>query len=97
MRILHTMMRITAVAKGRVQGVGYREFVLDCAHKTGIVGYVRNTPDGTVKIVAEGSKEALETFTHMIRAGGDPIIRVDSLQVVPGAPSEEFLGFVIRW
>ena len=77
--------------------MGYRDLVSDCARKTGIVGYVRNMPDGSVKIVAEGSKEALDTFTRMIRADKDPIIRVDSLQIVPEAPSEEFLGFVIRW
>ena len=44
------MERITAFAKGRVQGVGYRYFVSGCAHATGVHGYVKNLPDGTVEM-----------------------------------------------
>ena len=49
------MERITAVAKGRVQGVGYRHFIAGCAQATGVHGYVKNLPDGTVEMVAESS------------------------------------------
>ena len=56
------MMRITAVARGRVQGVGYRYFVTDCARTAGVTGFVKNNPDGTVLIGAEGEREALRVF-----------------------------------
>ncbi|HUT38109.1 MAG TPA: acylphosphatase [Methanoregula sp.] len=56
------MMRITAVAHGRVQGVGYRYFVTDCARKAGLSGFVKNMPDGSVLMVAEGGQEALDLF-----------------------------------
>ena len=40
------MIRITAVARGEVQGVGYRYFVTGCARAAGVTGYVKNKPDG---------------------------------------------------
>ncbi len=74
-------MRITAVARGEVQGVGYRYFVTGCARAAGVTGYVRNQPDGSVVMVAEG----------------DAVIRVDSLSVTTGDASGEFSGFGVKW
>lgn len=91
------MLRITARATGRVQGVGYRYFVIDCARQIGVAGFVRNMPDGSVTIVAEGSDEALGRFITLVRAGGDPIIRVDSLDVARGEPTGEYTGFEVRF
>lgn len=90
-------MRMTAVVRGRVQGVGYRYFVADCAQKTGITGFVRNLPDGSVMIVAEGSDEILETFIRMVLAEDDPLIRVEGTEVTRSRPTGEFSGFGIRW
>ncbi|MDD1720237.1 MAG: acylphosphatase [Methanoregulaceae archaeon] len=91
------MLRITAIARGRVQGVGYRYFVTDCARESGVSGFVRNMPDGSVTIVAEGSDEAVAGFLRMVKADGDPIIRVDTLQVTECEPDGEFREFGIRW
>jgi acylphosphatase len=91
------MMRITARAKGRVQGVGYRYFVTDCARETGVAGFVRNEPDGSVLITAEGSDDAVNEFVRKVRAEGDPFIRVDSLEVTESEPAGGFPGFGIRW
>jgi acylphosphatase len=91
------MMRITACAKGRVQGVGYRYFVTDCAQETGISGFVKNVPDGSVLIIAEGSDDAIDTFVRMVQANGDPLIRVDTFEVTKSEPTGEFSGFGIRW
>jgi acylphosphatase len=90
------MTRIMACARGRVQGVGYRFFVDDCARETGVTGFVRNMPDGSVVVVAEGSDNALERFLRMIRAAGRGRIRVDSLEVSRGEATGEFSGFQIR-
>ena len=68
--LFRSMERITAIAKGRVQGVGYRYFVTGCAHRTGVHGFVRNLPDGTVHIVAESSLASLDEFVRLIRADG---------------------------
>jgi acylphosphatase len=91
------MKRITAVAYGRVQGVGYRYYVSDCACDTGVSGYVKNLPDGSVFIVAEGSRDALDAFTLLLRAPGDTMIRVRDLVVTPGEATGEFRGFGVRW
>jgi acylphosphatase len=56
------MKRITVVARGRVQGVGYRYFVAGCARVAGVCGFVKNKPDGSVLIVAEGEQEVLRVF-----------------------------------
>ncbi len=91
------MMRITACAKGRVQGVGYRYFVADCARESGVSGFVKNMPDGSVTIVAEGSDDALDTFVRRVQAQSDTLIRVDTLEVTRCEPTGEFSGFWIRW
>ena len=91
------MMRITAYAKGRVQGVGYRYLVTDCARVTGVSGFAKNMPDGSVMIVAEGSNDALDEFLKMIKAEGDQVIRIDTLEVTRSEPTGEFSGFGIRW
>lgn len=91
------MMRITVYAKGRVQGVGYRYFVTACARETEISGFIKNLPDGSVMVVAEGNEDALDEFIGMMHAKSDPVIRVDTLEVIKGEPTGEYSGFWIRW
>ena len=62
--------RVTALARGRVQGVGYRYFVVALARGQGLDGYARNLPDGrTVEVVAEGPKAALDALVADLRRG----------------------------
>lgn len=91
------MERITAVAKGRVQGVGYRHFISECAHATGVHGWVRNLTDGTVEIVAESSTAALDDFLRLAHARNDHIIQVDEIVVRRCAGTGEFHGFHVMW
>jgi len=91
------MERITAVARGRVQGVGYRYFVQECAHATGVRGWVQNEPDGTVRIVAESSPAALDDFLRLAHARNDPVIRVDAIVVTREPGTGEFRGFRVAW
>lgn len=91
------MERIKAVARGRVQGVGYRHFVACCAHVTGVHGYVENMADGSVMMVAESSRASLEDFVRMVRAVDEPLIRVKELMITPGAATGEFKGFWVEW
>jgi acylphosphatase len=57
------------VVQGRVQGVGYRYFVLRSAEELGLAGYARNQPDGTVEVVAEGEPAALAQLEDRLKEG----------------------------
>jgi acylphosphatase len=91
------MIRITAIAVGRVQGVGYRYYVRVCAAETGITGYVKNMPDGSVMVVTEGSRDAVESFIRLLWAQENLMIRVRDLFVTPGEATGEFVGFGVKW
>lgn len=68
------------VVHGRVQGVGYRAFVAVAARSLGIRGEVRNLPDGSVDVRAEGEDAALASFLEEARSG--PIAaRVEHFEV----------------
>jgi len=91
------MERVTAIARGRVQGVGYRQFIAGCARETGVHGYVKNLPDGTVEMVAESSPASLADFIRLSHARDDPVIRVEKIAVMPGQATGEFRGFRVEW
>jgi acylphosphatase len=57
------------VVQGRVQGVGYRYFVLRQADALGVSGFARNLPDGAVEVLAEGSDATLADFEARLREG----------------------------
>jgi acylphosphatase len=57
------------VVEGRVQGVGFRYFVLNRAQQYDLVGWVRNTRDGDVEIQAEGPRAILERLLEDVRRG----------------------------
>jgi len=54
---------------GRVQGVGFRFYTQKKANELGICGHVRNRPDGSVYIEAEGEEEKLEMFLNWCEDG----------------------------
>ena len=55
--------------RGRVQGVGYRYFAREQAVLLGLRGHVRNMPDGSVEVVAQGPATALASFLEQLRQG----------------------------
>jgi acylphosphatase len=58
-------LRIT----GRVQGVGFRFSAIDAARRLALTGWVRNTYDGDVELVAEGDKDGLQRLITWCHAG----------------------------
>ncbi len=54
---------------GRVQGVGFRWFVLRHAERNGLTGYARNLSDGRVEVVANGDAESHERLADALRRG----------------------------
>jgi acylphosphatase len=63
------MARLEARVKGRVQGVGYRYFVISNAMRLGLTGWVSNEQDGAVHCVAEGPRADLELLLDALREG----------------------------
>ncbi len=55
--------------KGRVQGVGFRFSAVDEAARLGLMGWVRNTADGDVELVAEGASHRLQRLSTWAHAG----------------------------
>ena len=70
------MRRVRAVISGRVQGVSYRASTVDEARRLGVVGWVRNRPDGSVELEAEGPDDAIAALLAWCK-DGPPAARVD--------------------
>jgi acylphosphatase len=74
-------MRVHLVVRGRVQGVGFRWFVREQAHRLDLAGWVRNRPDGGVEVAAEGDDASIEALRRVLAQGprGAAVDRVESL------------------
>jgi acylphosphatase len=81
--------------EGRVQGVGFRAFVLRQARRLGLDGWVRNETDGAVAVEAEGEAATLEAFEGRLREGPPAarVARIDARSVPAGV---EGTGFEVR-
>ncbi|MDP6702084.1 MAG: acylphosphatase [Candidatus Latescibacteria bacterium] len=84
------------LVSGKVQGVGYRYFATARAKMRGIVGYVRNLPDGNVEVVAAGPRAALADFIGDLERGPSSG-RVHSCQVAAIPLTEQFSEFSVRY
>ena len=58
--------RMTVFVRGRVQGVGFRWWTRARALELGLTGHARNTADGRVEVVAEGTDDALRRLVSLI-------------------------------
>ena len=67
----NSLSRVHAVVSGRVQGVGFRYFVLQAANRSEepLGGWVRNLADGRVELLAEGPRHALENLLIAVERG----------------------------
>jgi acylphosphatase len=85
-----------AIVSGRVQMVMYRDFAQRHAKKHRVVGTVKNLPDGTVEVIAQGEEQDLHAYLKKLHRG--PILaRVREVQVAWREPSSEFGGFNITY
>ena len=75
-------MRLHVLVRGRVQGVGFRWYVREVARDLDLAGWVRNRPDGSVEVAAEGQADPLERLREMLREGPTGA-SVTSLDEVP--------------
>ncbi|MFQ5537307.1 MAG: acylphosphatase [Gemmatimonadota bacterium] len=74
----HTLRRRYRV-RGRVQGVGFRWWVQRTAQALGLSGWVRNMPDGSVRLEAAGAEEALDALEEALLQG-PPLARVTAVE-----------------
>ncbi len=87
---------IRCIISGRVQMVMYRDFAQRKASSLGVVGWVRNLPDGTVEVIAQGTPDSLKLYIEYLHEGSI-LARVDAVGVEWRPPSGEFDDFVIRY
>lgn len=87
--------RLDAVVRGRVQGVGFRFFVLHTAAAADLDGWVANQADGSVRCRAEGSPAALEALLEALRVGPSGA-RVEAVDVVWSEPTRDLGPFTVR-
>lgn len=76
----NSLTRRRFVVSGRVQGVGFRWFVHDCAESLGLRGWVRNRSDGAVEAEAEGRPQDLTELLRRLRAGPGGAAQVDKVE-----------------
>ena len=62
-------LRLTAVVRGEVQGVGFRWAVQNQAGRLGLTGYAENLPDGSVRVEAEGTSDRLDQLEAFLHQG----------------------------
>ena len=87
--------RVWLRVSGRVQGVGFRFSVIDEARRLGVTGWVRNTHDGDVELIAEGDKDRLQRLVTWCHAG-PPGALVTHVETNWLPYHGEFAGFVMR-
>ncbi len=83
------------IVRGRVQGVGFRWFVEREAHILQIAGWIRNNPDGTVEVLAQGTREQLAGLHSRLREG-PRAARVDQVEVSDAEPTPGLASFQVR-
>ena len=88
------VVRRRVVVTGRVQGVGFRFSTEGEADRLALAGWVRNAPDGSVELEAEGPPETVDELVAWLRTG-PPGARVDDVAVTDASPTGE-AGFTTR-
>jgi acylphosphatase len=90
------IQQLTIIVHGRVQGVFYRDSTMRKARELGLVGTVRNLPDGTVQIEAQGPVAALEGLIRWAREGPRAAV-VSDLHIDYGTPVPGHSDFIVTY
>ncbi|HHE37898.1 MAG TPA: acylphosphatase [Candidatus Cloacimonetes bacterium] len=90
------MRSVEIYVSGRVQGVGYRYFVVSKANMYKIKGYTKNMYDGRVKIIACGDKLNLDLFIQELRKG-PTFARVKNLEISDLTASTHYDNFRVEF
>ncbi len=90
------MMAAEIMVEGRVQGVGFRNYVQRKASLLGLHGYAMNLRDGRLRVRAEGARETIEDLVRDLHKG-PPLSRIERVAVTWLPPSGRFPSFAIRY
>ena len=94
------VVRVTVFVRGVVQGVGFRWWTRARALELGLVGHARNTADGRVEVVMQGTREACATLVHLLEEQPSRMRRPGEVESVStpqvSGPREGAEGFVER-
>ena len=85
---------IYCVVTGKVQGVGYRDFVEGLSREFSLVGWVKNRPDGSVELVLQGIPDSLRSCVELLNQGS-PLARIESIAVDWRTPKNQFDEFKV--
>ncbi len=88
------LARVHIWVTGRVQGVGFRAFVMQSGALFGLAGWVHNLGDDQVETVAEGPRQVVERFVEVVKRG-PRASRVDEARVEWEIPTGEFERFEV--
>jgi acylphosphatase len=87
------MLELRAVAKGHVQGVGFRATAAMLARKGNLLGYAKNLSDGSVEILAQGEKSALEGLVLELKS---EFPKIEKFETSYREVSKAFTSFTIE-
>lgn len=90
-----TMKCVHLLISGRVQGVFYRASAHEEGRRLGLVGWVRNLPDGRVEAVAQGHEKDVDAFVEWCR-NGPPLARVTKIDITEKNLETDLTDFAIR-
>jgi acylphosphatase len=88
-------IRLHAILRGRVQGVGFRAFVVDKGLALGATGWARNRWDGSVEVVAEAERSTLEELLRALQRG-PRMANVSEVEQEWQTASGEFKSFRVK-
>lgn len=74
------MTELYSLVTGQVQQVAYRAYIQEAALELGLVGWIRNLPDGTVEVLAQGYPDVLKDFVEHLHEGS-LMAKVESVAV----------------
>ena len=90
-------VRLHAIVHGRVQGVGFRAHTQRVANQHALTGWVTNRWDGSVEVIAEGSRTVLERFEQVLHQGPRSA-QVDRVEIAyDDTATGEFSRFNVRY
>ena len=87
---------VQVIVYGSVQGLFFRDFVARRANELGLTGYVCNSPQGTVEVLAEGERKQLERLIGYLKVG-PPAARVGKVVTSWSGYTGSYSGFSIRY
>lgn len=90
------MLQIHALVAGFVQGVNFRYYTTKQAKSLSLKGFVRNTVDGRVEVIAQGSRQDLERMVEWLW-NGPSSASIDDVKVEWQKPDKKFKGFSVKY